>query len=290
MRDGAQKSIRWTGADIPSGPVLVISFEGWNDAGSAASAAVGYLGQKERTKIAEIDPEHYFDFQSHRPQVSIHDGQLRFVQWPRNAFYSADLDGLQGGVLLLEGEEPSMRWGTFCDAIVAIAEECDVSKVVVLGALLADVPHTRTPTISAIASNPEQLDGLGLRLADYDGPTGITAPLEEACMKAGLSTVSLWASVPHYVAATPNPPAALALVRAFEAVTGAIVDCAELEASAERFREQVSMAVAQDEEISSYVDALEETADASDESDSAIPSGDTIANEIQRYLRQQDQS
>lgn len=293
MREGAAESIVWSGADIPRGPVMVVSFQGWNDAGNAASAAVSYLGQTgERRKIAEIDPEHFFDFQSHRPQISVHEGEVRFVEWPRNQFYEADVEGLKGGVLLMEGEEPSMHWQTFCDAIVHVAQECDVSTVVMLGSLLADVPHTRASAINAIATNDDMTDGLGFRVANYEGPTGITGVLQHACSKAGLETVSLWASVPHYVAATPNPPAALSLVRAFEAVTGAIVDAAELESAADRFREQVSAAVAQDDEISGYVRTLEENADADadDESANPIPSGDAIAKEIQRFLRQQDGS
>lgn len=291
MSDRATQSIIWADGEIPRGPVMVVSFQGWNDAGNAASAAVSYLGQNGvRRKVAEIAPEEFFDFQSHRPQISVHGGEVRFVEWPENAFLAADLAGLSGGLLLLEGEEPSMRWQTFCDAIVSVALECDVSTVVMLGSLLADVPHTRSAAINAIANDSKMTDGLGFRLAEYEGPTGITGVLQHACSKAGLKTVSLWASVPHYVAATPNPPAALALVRAFEAVTGVVVDAAELEAAADRFREQVSAAVAQDEEISGYVRTLEENldADADDESANPIPSGDAIAKEIQRYLRQQD--
>jgi predicted ATP-grasp superfamily ATP-dependent carboligase len=293
MREGAEDSIIWSGADIPRGPIMVVSFQGWNDAGNAASAAVSYLGQTgERRKVAGIDPEHFFDFQSHRPQISIQDGEVRFVEWPRNDFYASDVIGLAGGVLMMEGEEPSMHWQTFCDAIVHVAQECDVSTVVMLGSLLADVPHTRVSAINAIATDEDMTDGLGFRVASYEGPTGITGVLQHACTKAGLRTVSLWASVPHYVAATPNPPAALALVRAFEAVTGALVDAAELESAADRFRDQVSQAVAQDEEISGYVKTLEENldADADDETANPIPSGDAIAKEIQRYLRQQEGS
>lgn len=291
MREDAEKSIVWSGVEAPKGPVLVVSFQGWNDAGNAASAAVSYLGQNgEQNKIAEIDPEHYYDFQSHRPQISVQSGEVRFVEWPRNVFYAADVPGLPGGALLMEGEEPSMHWQTFCDAIVSVALRCEVSRVVMLGSLLADVPHTRTAAINSIATDSALVDGLGFRQAEYEGPTGITGVLQHVCAKAGLSTVSLWASVPHYVAATPNPPAALALVRAFEAVTGAEVDAAELESAADRFRDQVSAAVAQDEEISGYVRTLEENADADadDESANPIPSGETIAKEIQRFLREQD--
>jgi proteasome assembly chaperone (PAC2) family protein len=291
MGDAAADSVIWSGADIPRGPVLVVSFQGWNDAGSSASAAVSYLGQAgERRKIAEIDPEPFFDFQSHRPQISVHGGDVRHVRWPTASFHAATVPGIGEGVLLFEGEEPSMRWPTYCDAILHVAQECDVKTVVMLGALLADVPHTRSAVINAISTDRELTDGLGFRLAEYEGPTGITGVLQHVCARAGLRTVSLWASVPHYVAATPNPPAALALVRAFEAVTGALVDGAELEAAADRFRDQVSAAVAQDDEISGYVRTLEENADADadDESANPIPSGETIAKEIQRFLREQD--
>lgn len=183
-----------------------------------------------------------------------------------------------------------MHWQTFCDAIVHVARRCEVKTVVMLGSLLADVPHTRSSAINAIATDPLMVEGLGFRSASYEGPTGITGALQHVVAEAGLRTVSLWASVPHYVAATPNPPAALALVRAFEAVTGAVVDSAELESAADRFREQVSAAVAQDEEISGYVRTLEESLDAEsdDESANPIPSGEAIAKEIQRYLRQQE--
>lgn len=293
MREDASESVVWSDTEIPRGPVMVVSFQGWNDAGSAASAAVSYLGQTgERRKLAEIDPEHFFDFQSHRPQITVLDGEVRFVEWPDNTFYAAEVEGLPGGVLLMEGEEPSMHWRTFCDAIVHVAQECDVSTIVMLGSLLADVPHTRASAINAISTDGEMTEGLGFRVANYEGPTGITGVLQYVCAKAGLKTVSLWASVPHYVAATPNPPAALSLVRAFEAVTGALVDAAELESASDRFREQVSAAVSQDEEISGYVRTLEENADADadDESTNPIPSGDAIAKEIQRFLRQQDGS
>lgn len=290
MRDGAIESVQWTRDEAPRGPTLVIAFRGWNDAGNAASAAVGYLGRSsERRLVAEIDPEGFFDFQSHRPQIAVVESRVRGIEWPRNAFYAADVPGLPTGALLMEGEEPSMRWRTFSDAIVHVAHECSVENAVLLGALLADVPHTRPSTINAIATEPSLIEGLGFRDANYEGPTGITGVVQRELAEAGLRVCSLWAAVPHYVAATPNPPAALSLLRAFEAVTGADVDLAELEAAATRFRDQVSDAVAQDEEIAGYVRTLEETADEEDaEFGAQIPSGDAIAKEIQRYLRQQE--
>lgn len=291
MREGAIESINWSNTDAPSGPTLIVAFKGWNDAGSAASAAVSYLGQgADRRLVAQIDPEDYFDFQSHRPNISVVEGGVRPVEWPVNSFYAAEVPGLPGGALLMEGIEPSMRWQTFCDALVHVAHECNVENAVLLGSLLADVPHTRPATINAIATDPEMIDGFGFREANYEGPTGITGVVQRAFADAGLRVCSLWAAVPHYVAATPNPPAALSLVRAFESVTGAEIDVAELEASADRFMEQVSTAVAQDDEISGYVRTLEESADQEDAAfgSGQIPSGDVIAQEIQRYLRKQD--
>lgn len=291
MRDGAIESVRWGGGDLPSGPTLLIAFKGWNDAGSAASAALSYLGQHgDRRRIADIDPENFFDFQSHRPTISVVEGNVRKVEWPSNVFYEAQVGGLSGGALLFEGEEPSMRWGTFCEAIVHVARKCGVETVVMLGALLADVPHTRPAAINSIATDAGMIKGFGFREANYEGPTGITGVVQRACAEAGLRACSLWAAVPHYVAATPNPPAALSLVQAFEAVTGAIIDSTELEAAADRFRDQVSAAVAQDDEISTYVRTLEENVDEQDSGfgGGPVPSGEVIAQEIQRYLRKQD--
>jgi predicted ATP-grasp superfamily ATP-dependent carboligase len=291
VREEAIDTVNWSNADVPRGPTLIASFKGWNDAGNAASAALSFLGQtSERRLIADIDPEIYFDFQSHRPKIAVIDGDVRQVEFPRNAFYETDVGGLGSGALLLDGEEPSMRWKTFCDAIVHVATECEVDNVVMLGALLADVPHTRASTIAGIATDPDMVEGMGFRSSNYEGPTGITGVVQRACADAGLRACSLWAAVPHYVAATPNPPAALALVRAFEAVTGAIVDATELETAADRFRDQVTTAVSQDEEISTYVRTLEEAADADADADfgSTIPSGEAIAQEIQRFLRRQE--
>ena len=289
MSNPGAEHVRWSNEDVPRGPTLAIAFKGWNDAGNAASAALGFLGQSsERRLIAEIDPEIFYDFQSHRPKIAVIEGGIRRVEWPRNAFYEVDVDGI-GGMLVLEGEEPSMRWRTFCDAIVNVATECEVEKVILLGALLADVPHTRPAAINGVTTDSEMVDGLGFRTSNYEGPTGITGVVQRACADAGLRAASLWAAVPHYVAATPNPPAALALVRGFEAVTGAIVDSTELDQAASRFRDQVSAAVEQDEEISAYVRGLEESADADDAITGPIPSGDVIAQEIQRFLRQQEQ-
>lgn len=269
---------------------MALTFHGWNDAGSAASAAIGFIGESgHRRPVAEIDPELFYDFQTHRPKIAVHESGVRRLEWPRNTIFAADVEGIENEVVLLAGDEPSTRWRTFSDAILHVAQECDVDMVVTLGSFLADVPHTRPSTINAIASDPDLLDGHNFRPATYEGPTGIVGVLHARLAAADLKACSLWAAVPHYVAATPNPPAALDLVRGFETVTGAVVDKAELEAAAERFRSRVSAAVAADDEIAAYVRQLEESADADEPQLSAeVPSGESIAQEIEKFLREQD--
>ncbi len=271
---------------------MALTFTGWNDAGSAASAAIGFIGDSgDRRAVAEIDPELYYDFQTHRPKIVVHEGSVRQLEWPRNTIFAAEVPGIEGEVVLLAGDEPSTRWRTFADAIVHVATECEVDYVVTLGAFLADVPHTRPAVLTAIASDPELVEGHGFRGANYEGPTGVVGVLHAKLAAANVRACSLWASVPHYVAATPNPPAALDLVRGFETVTGGLVDKAELESASDRFRTRVSTAVAADEEISEYVRQLEATADAEDSTPilgADLASGESIAKEIEKFLREQD--
>lgn len=271
---------------------MALTFSGWNDAGSAASAAIGFIGDSGgRRPLADIDPELYYDFQTHRPKVLVQDGALRQLEWPRNTIFAAEVPGIDEQVVLLAGDEPSTRWRTFAEAIVHVATECEVDYVVTLGSFLADVPHTRPTTLTAIASDPSLLDGHGFRGANYEGPSGIVGVLHAKLAAADVRSCSLWASVPHYVAATPNPPAALDLVRGFEAVTGGTVDKTELESAAARFRSRVSTAVEADEEISDYVRQLEDAADAEGIGptlSSEGASGESIAQEIEKFLREQE--
>jgi len=289
MHDVARDAISWQSGDNPHGPVLVTAFRGWNDAGDAATAALNFIAaSSERRLIAEIDPEEFFDFGDARPSITLRESRTRKIEWPRNAFYAVDVDGVDAGLLLLDGTEPSLRWRTFCQSVLHVAAKCKVKQVVTLGALLADVPHTRPTTVAGIASDPHLVDQLGLRRSNYEGPTGIVGVLQSAAADAGLDSCSLWAAVPHYVAATPNPMAALALVRSFEAATGAVVDATEMEEASDRYQDQISTAVAADEEISGYVRTLEEAADDDPNFGGSIPSGEVIAQEIQRFLRHQE--
>jgi proteasome assembly chaperone (PAC2) family protein len=294
VREDAKESIVWRDGPPPSGGVLALSFTGWNDAGSAASAAIGFIGDSgDRRAVAEIDPELFYDFQAHRPRITVHDGEVRQLEWPRNTVFSAEVPGIENEVVLLAGEEPSTRWRTFADTIVHLATECEVELVVTLGAFLAEVPHTRPATLSAIATDADLIAGHGFTGAEYEGPTGIVGVLHAKFGAADIPACSLWAAVPHYVAATPNPPAALDLVRGFEAVTGGEVDKAALVSASERFRSRVSNAVEADEEISDYVTKLEAAADAEQTeptfgAETEMASGESIAAEIERFLREQD--
>jgi proteasome assembly chaperone (PAC2) family protein len=269
-------------------PVLVAAFRGWNDGGQGASLAGGYLAKTwGAERFAEIDPEGFFDFQSTRPHVSLVDGLTRRIDWPENAFYHARLEGAERDAVLLLGIEPNLRWRAFSDLIVGLAKELGVEMMVSLGALLADVPHTRDSPVTGSATDPALIEQLGLSTSRYEGPTGIVGVLHDGCREAGIQSVSLWAAVPHYVSLTPSPRAAKALCERLGELLESEIDVADLEEAAEAYAEQVSEAVAADSETAAYVEELERRADeAEDEQD--LPSGDTLAAELTRYLQEHE--
>jgi predicted ATP-grasp superfamily ATP-dependent carboligase len=270
-------------------PALVCAFKGWNDAGDAASAALSFVGASlGATRFATIDPEEFFDFQATRPHIRVIDGGTREITWPVVEIYAAHVPRAPRDLILLQGAEPSMRWRTFCGLVVDLAEALGTQMVVSLGALLADVPHSRPVTISGLASEPGLVTRLNLNPASYEGPTGIVGVLHAACAQAGIPTASLWASVPHYVAAAPNPKAALALVRHLEQLVGVSVDAGELEAAAADYERQVTLAVQSDPDVQAFVERLERAIEEEESGAAAadLPSGDVIAREFQRFLRQ----
>jgi proteasome assembly chaperone (PAC2) family protein len=280
----------WSDRPALRSPVLVCAFKGWNDAGEAASAALGFIqGHFDSAEVAKIDPEEFYDFTAVRPTVRMADGQTREIDWPENSVYAAGVPGAESDLVMLQGTEPSLRWGRFCDQVIDLARQLDVRMVITLGALLADVPHSRPVSITGIASEEALMSRLGYERTSYEGPTGIVGVLHHACGQAGLRSASLWASVPHYVAATPNPKVALALVRAFEGSAGLAVDAGELEEAAEDYERQVNAAVASDPEVKAFVERLESAMDevvGDGVSEEAIPSADTIARDFQKFLRQ----
>jgi predicted ATP-grasp superfamily ATP-dependent carboligase len=269
-------------------PVLITAFRGWNDGGQGASLAGGYLAKTwAAARFAEIEPEGFFDFQATRPHVSLVDGQTRNIDWPENAFYHAHIPGVERDAVLMLGIEPNLRWRTFCGLVTGLAGDLGVELVVTLGSLLADVPHTRPSPVTGGATDQELIDRLGLQRSRYEGPTGIVGVLHDACSTAGLPSVSLWAAVPHYVAVAPSPRAALALCDRLGEILGAKIDTDELDEAAERYSEQVSEAVAADEETAAYVAELEDRADVIDEADD-LPSGESLAAELTRFLRERE--
>ena len=214
-------------------PALVCAFKGWNDAADAASSAITFVGSAlGATRFATIDPEEFYDFQATRPRVKLADGETREIVWPVVELYEARIPRAPRDLILLSGTEPSFRWRTFSAMITELAEALGTQLVVTLGALLADVPHTRPIAVSALSSDRSLIARLGLSPSAYEGPTGIVGVLHAACQNAGLPSASLWAAVPHYIAATPNPKAALALVRKLEGLVGVAVDATELERAA----------------------------------------------------------
>jgi predicted ATP-grasp superfamily ATP-dependent carboligase len=270
-------------------PVLIAAFRGWNDGGQGASLAGAYLARAwAAQQFATIDPESFYDFQATRPMVSLVDGYTRKIEWPENSFLHAPLPGGGRDAIILLGVEPNLRWRTFSELITGLAMDLRVELVLTLGSLLADVPHTRPAPVTGSATDPELIDRLGLQASRYEGPTGMVGVLHDACSRAGLKSASLWAAVPHYVSLTPSPRAAKALVDRLSDVLGADVDTAELDEAAEAYAQQVSEAVAADEETSAYVQDLERRVDELEESD--IPSGDALAAELTRFLREQDQN
>jgi predicted ATP-grasp superfamily ATP-dependent carboligase len=267
---------------------MVCAFQGWNDAGDAASSAVSFLASAlDARRFARIDSEEFYDFQTNRPMIQFDDGNAREIVWPTVEVFEAPAPRAPRDLVLVQGIEPSLRWRAFSSHLVDLAEALGVQVVVSLGALLGDVPHTRPVALSGFASDPSLVERLGMPSSTYEGPTGIVGVLHNACTKAGLPSASLWAAVPHYVAAAANPKAALALVRRLEGLIGVSVDVTELESAAADYERQVGLAVQSDPDIQAFVERLEQAAESEDESSPEdVPSGDMLAREFQRFLRQ----
>ncbi|HMD57712.1 MAG TPA: PAC2 family protein [Solirubrobacteraceae bacterium] len=269
-------------------PAMVCAFKGWNDAGDAASSAVSFLaGTLGARRFASLDSEEFYDFQANRPCIRLGEAEQREISWPTIEILEAAAPRAPRDLVLVQGVEPSMRWRTFSSSLVDLAEALGVQLVVTLGALLGDVPHTRPVAMTGHASDPSLMRRLGITPSSYEGPTGIVGVLHATCARAGLPSASLWAAVPHYVAAATSPKAALALLRRVEGVIGVSVDVSELESAAGDYERQVGLAVQSDPEIQAFVERLEQASDSEGESSVAeVPSGDTLAREFQRFLRQ----
>ncbi len=267
---------------------MVCAFRGWNDAAAAASTALATVAESlDSELIATVDPEDYFDFQATRPTVSMDEGQTRRIEWPQNDLIAVRVPSAERDLVLFDGTEPNLRWRTFSETVATAADALGVEFVITLGALIAEVSHTLPVPITGLATSPELVEELDLERSSYEGPTGIVGVVHDLCDKSGIDSASLWAAVPHYVAAVPNPKAALALLRRLEGMTGIAVDASELEEETNDYEEQIGRAVAANPEIEELVARIEaEQADllGSDEDD--LPSADSLAREFQRFLRQ----
>jgi hypothetical protein len=286
-------------------PVAIAGFEGWNDAGEAASGVVNHLGIAwQAAPIGAIDPEDFYDFQVNRPVVEIEDGRTQRLIWPTTRLSLArartqepgepagapDMDaapptGLSRDVILVHGIEPNMRWRAFSEELVQGLESLGVELIILLGALLADAPHTRPVPVSLGSSNAKLGTEIGVGLVDYKGPTGIVGVLQHTCTAAGIPTVSLWAQVPHYVAQPPSPKATLALLHGVEDILDVPLPLADLPEEARAWERGVDELAQQDSEVADYVRTLEEAKDAMDLPEA---SGDAIAREFERYFRRHD--
>jgi predicted ATP-grasp superfamily ATP-dependent carboligase len=264
-------------------PVIIAAFEGWNDAGEAASGVINHLSLAwQAAPVGAIDPEDYYDFQVTRPVTEVAEGRTERLIWPTTRLLAAKQEATERDLLLVHGIEPNMRWRGFCSELVTSFSGLGIEMVVLLGALLADSPHTRPVPVAAAASDPALAADLRAEPVDYKGPTGIVGVLQHACADAGIPAVSLWASVPHYVAQPPCPKATLALIRGVEDVLDVSLPLADLPQEARAWERGVDELAEQDTEVADYVRTLEEAKDATDLPEA---SGDAIAREFERYLR-----
>jgi len=264
-------------------PVMICAFEGWNDAGDAASGAVAHLDEVWQAEyLAELDPEDYYDFQVNRPTIAFGASGARELEWPTTRVTVARLPLQQRDVVLVHGIEPSMRWKSFCQELLAFADELGVEMIITLGALLADTPHTRPIPVSGTATEESVAESLGLETSQYEGPTGIVGVLQDACTQVGLPAVSVWAAVPHYVAQPPCPKATVALLRKVEDLLDIQVPLGDLEEESRAWQTGVDELAEEDAEVADYVRSLEEARDTAELPEA---SGDAIAREFERYLR-----
>jgi len=287
-----------------SGRLLVVAFEGWNDAGEAASNAVRTLEEQlELVPITTVDPEDYFDYQFNRPNISLDDDGNRVIEWPSVTMYGpADLESSDvvplaadaelavtgdngANVYLLVGTEPSRGWKTFVLEILEAVDTHGITAVVFLGAMLADVPHTRPISVFVSSENPSVRERLSIERSSYEGPVGILSVLSDAAEKAGIPTLSIWASVPHYVHNAPSPKATLAIIDKLEEIIDVVIPRGELVDEAAAWETGIDALASDDDDMTNYIEQLEQ---ARDTVDSPEASGEAIAHEFEKYLRRED--
>jgi proteasome assembly chaperone (PAC2) family protein len=288
--DGDQRAeIEFEGWPELTDAVLVAAFEGWNDAGDAATGSIEHLELVwDSQPLMAIDPDEYYDFQVNRPTVSMVDGVTRRVSWPTTRLSVCRPPGAAFDLVLVRGIEPNMRWRAFCDELLDVIRALDVRVVVTLGALLSDTPHTRPTSVTGTSYDQASAVKYGLEKSRYEGPTGIVGVLQDACVAAGIPAISFWAGVPHYVSQPPNPKATIALLHSVEEVLDVPVPLAELPQQADEWQKLVDEMAAEDDEVTEYIRNLEQRDDEIDRGEMGATSGDAIAREFERYLRRRD--
>ncbi len=273
-------------------PVMVIAFSGWNDAGEAASGAASHLlgcwtdpaFDVVPELIAEVDPEEFYDFQVNRPTVYVDDSSIRNLTWPGTQVFSLATPTLSHDFIVVRGVEPSMKWKTFASDLLDLADDCEVDLVITLGSMLADTPHTRPITVSGSGAHPDIATRLGVEISKYEGPTGILGVIQDSCIRRGIDAISLWAAIPHYASNSPSPKASLALVNALEDFLEISIPQGDLPDEAIEWETEVTELAKEDSDVAEYVKALEDSKDAVDLPEAT---GESIARELERFLRRQ---
>ena len=264
-------------------PIMIAAFEGWNDAGESATGAINHLlASWTHHKLGMTDPEDYYDFQVNRPSIKVDERVVREIIWPNTVLFEVSTPHFDNDFLIVKGIEPSMKWRTFASELLDIADDYEVSMSITLGALLSDTPHTRPITVTGSGAHPDVAGRLGIEISKYEGPTGIIGVLQDAAHQRGIDAVSLWASVPHYVSTPPCPKASLALINALEDFLDISIPQGDLPERSSSWETQVNQMAAEDSEVGDYVKQLETSKDAAELPEAT---GESIAREVERFLR-----
>lgn len=275
--------LNFEGAFALRKPVMIAAFEGWNDAAESATAAIEHLLKSwTHHKLAQIDPDDYYDFQVNRPQIKVDERIIREIVWPTTQIFEVSTPHLEHDFLLVRGIEPSMRWRSFVEELLDLADDYEVSSSITMGALLADTPHSRPITVTGSGAHPDVAKRLGVEVSKYEGPTGIVGVLQDGAHRRGIDAISLWASVPHYVSTPPCPKATLALINALEDFLEISIPQGDLPDRADAWEIQIDQMAEEDSEVGDYVKQLERSKDASELPEAT---GESIAREVERFLR-----
>ena len=280
-------------------PVMLIAFSGWNDAAEAATGAASHiLGAWTDAEhavndqvgvvpelIADIDPEEFYDFQVNRPIVDIDESQIRSLTWPGTQIFGLATPNFDFDFIIVRGVEPSMKWKTFTHDLLDLADDLEVQRIITLGSMLADAPHSRPITVTGSGAHPEIAKRLGVEVSRYEGPTGVLGVIADACLRRGIDAISLWAAIPHYASNSPSPKATLALINALEDFLEISLPQGDLHADSLEWESEVDELAREDSDVAEYVKALEESKDSALLSD---VSGEDLARELERFLRRQN--